>query len=421
MIDANEHGEENNRLGRMWNGRRRVWLLVAGPLAVLAVAAYLYLSGGRYASTDDAYVKADKISVSADVGARVVEVDVGDNQPVKAGDVLFRLDDRPFRIALEHAQAQLAAARLQVDGLKASYRQKQADIKAAVDTLTYRQREFDRQQQMLAGHVTSQARFDEAKNNLDVARQQVAGNQQQLANVLASLANDPDIETDKHPLVQQAQAQVDQAVLDLSHTVIAAPADGIVTKVANLPVGEYLNASVPAFSLISTSNIWIEANFKETDLTHMLPGDKATVDVDTYPDKTFAAHVESIGAGTGSEFSVLPPQNATGNWVKVVQRIPVRLVIDNPDPARPLRAGMSATVEVDTGYSRITGWHKPAPPPAPAAEQQNLNPEPQTANPPATAAEQQSVNPIPQTPSPAAPPADADQTGPAAAAIRDKP
>jgi membrane fusion protein (multidrug efflux system) len=420
MIDANEHGEETNRLRRMGTRRQRLLLLIAGPLLVLAVAAYLYLSGGRYASTDDAYVKADKISVSADVGARVVEVDVGDNQPVKAGDVLFKLDDSSFRIALEHAQANLAAVRLQVDGLKASYRQRQADTKAAIDTLAYRQREFDRQEQMLAGHVTSQARFDEAKNNLDVARQQVAGNQQQLANVLASLANDPDIETDKHPLVQQAQAQVDQAALDLSHTVIAAPADGIVTKVANLPVGEYLNASVPAFSLISTSNIWIEANFKETDLTHMLPGDKATVDVDTYPDKTFTAHVESIGAGTGSEFSVLPPQNATGNWVKVVQRIPVRLVIDNPDPARPLRAGMSATVEVDTGYSRITGWHKPATPPAAAAERQNSSPEAQTANPAATAADQQNASPQPQTPIPPAPPSGADQTG-TPAAIRDKP
>jgi membrane fusion protein, multidrug efflux system len=375
MIDANEPGHENSRFRRMGTGRQRLLLILLGPLVVLAVAAYLYLSGGRYASTDDAYVKADKISVSADVGARVVEVDVDDNQPVHQGDVLFRLDDSSFRIALEHAQAQLASARLQIDGFKATYRQKQADIRAAQDTLAYRQKELDRQQQMLEGHVTSQAKFDEAKNNLDVARQTLASNQQQSDNVLASLADNPDIETGKHPLVQQAQAQVDQAALDLSHTVIAAPADGIVTKVANLPVGEYLNASVPAFSLISTENVWIEANFKETDLTHMLPGDRATVDVDTYPDKTFTAHVESIGAGTGSEFSVLPPQNATGNWVKVVQRIPVRLVIDNPDPAHPLRAGMSANVEVDTGYSRITGWHKPAPPaPAPAAQPQTSTP-----------------------------------------------
>ncbi len=394
MIDANEPGQENSRFRRLGTGRQRLLLLILGPLAVLAVAAYLYFSGGRYVSTDDAYVKADKISISADVGARVVEVDVADNQPVHQGDVLFKLDDSSFRIALEHAQANLAAVRLQIDGLKATYRQKQADLKSAQDTAAYRQKEFDRQQQMLAGHVTSQAKFDEAKNNLDVARQQLDADQQQLDNVLASLAGNPDIETDKHPLVQQAQAQLDQAALDLSHTVVAAPADGIVTKVANLPVGEYLNASAPAFALISTGNVWIEANFKETDLTHMLPGNRATVEVDTYPGKTFTARVESIGAGTGAEFSVLPPQNATGNWVKVVQRIPVRLTIDNPDPARPLRAGMSVDVEVDTGYSRLGFWHKPAP----AAEPQNVSPaEPQTINPaPAPAAEPQDASPAPK-------------------------
>jgi len=388
MIDANEPGQENSRFRRMATGRQRLLLIILGPLAVLAVAAYLYLSGGRYVSTDDAYVKADKISVSADVGARVVEVDVADNQPVHQGDVLFKLDDSSFRIALEHANANLASVKLQIDGLKATYRQKQADIKAAQDTLAYRQKEFDRQQQMLAGHVTSQAKFDEAKNNLEVARQTLASNQQQLDNVLASLAGNPDIPTDQHPLVRQAQAQLDQAALDFSHTVVMAPSSGIVTKVANLPVGEYLNASVPAFALISTENVWIEANFKETDLTHMLPGNPATVEVDTYPGKIFTAHVQSIGAGTGSEFSVLPTQNATGNWVKVVQRIPVRLTIDDPDPSRPLRAGMSVDVEVDTGYSRLGGWHKPAPaaerqpssPAAPAPEPQTMNPAPQPSD-----------------------------------------
>lgn len=334
--------------------RRRPWLryllMLAVPLAILAVGVYFYAVGERYASTDDAYVQADKVSISADVSGRVVAIVVRNNQQVSAGQVLFRLDDRPYRIAVERAEAQLASARLQVEGLRATYRQKLADLSAAEDTLSYQQREFDRQRQLLATHTTPQSKFDEARHNLDNARHQVAAVQQQIANVLASLGGDPNIETDKHPLVMQAQAQLDQAELDLSHTVVAAPIDGIVAKVDQLAVGDYLNASTPAFSLVATERAWVEANFKETDLTHMRPGQTATVDIDTYPDKTFTARVESISAATGAEFSVLPAQNATGNWVKVVQRVPVRLVIGNPDKDRPLRAGMSVNVDVDTGY-----------------------------------------------------------------------
>ncbi|MDE2228576.1 MAG: HlyD family secretion protein [Alphaproteobacteria bacterium] len=320
----------------------RLPLLLAGPILVLLVAAWLYVTAGASISTDDAYVQADKVTVSADVPGRVVAVAVRDNQLVHAGDVLFRLDDRPYRIAVERAQAALASARLKV--------------REALDNLAYRQREFDRQQRLFASHVTSQARLDEARNALDVARQQAAS--------LAPPgpgddANAIDAEVEHHPLVLQAKAALDQAELDLSHTVIEAPLDGVVTRVASLPVGQYLNTATPAFALVASRQIWVEANFKETDLTHVLPGDRATVDVDTYPDKTFTGHVESLGPGTGSEFSVLPAQNATGNWVKVVQRIPVRVVIDNADANHPLRAGMSAEVEIDTGYSRLFGWTKP--------------------------------------------------------------
>ena len=326
----------------------RILLMASIPLVLIAIAAYLYLTAGRTASTDDAYVQADKIVVSSDVSARVVAVEVKDNQFVKAGQVLVRLNDSSYKIALAKAQANLAATKLQIDGLRATYKQRQADVKAAQDTVDYMQREADRQAQLLATHVTSQQKYDEARHNLENAKQQLSSAEQQLANVLASLGGNPDTPTDQHPLVLQAKAQVDSAMLDLSDTVITAPTDGYVTQVNHLPVGQYLTAATPAFDLVTTQNSWIEANFKETDLTRMRPGQSATCDIDTYPDRVFRAHVQSISAGTGSEFSVLPPQNSTGNWVKIVQRIPVRLLIDDPDADHPLRAGMSATCTVDT-------------------------------------------------------------------------
>jgi membrane fusion protein, multidrug efflux system len=328
----------------------RLALMFALPVVVVIAGTGWYLTSGRYVSTDDAYVQADTVAVSSDVAGRVVGVDVKDNQHVTAGQVLIRLDQRPFRTAVEQAKAQLASARLQVEGLRASYRQRQAELASAQDTLNYQQREFDRQQKLLSGGITSQANYDQARNRLATARQQVASVQQQLAAVLASLGGNPDIATNDHPMVQQAQAQLDQAELNLSYTVIAAPADGIVTNVNKLPVGSYLNAAMPAFSLVQTDRPWIEANYKETEVTHMKAGDAATVTVDAYPGTTFKGHVASLSPGTGSVFSVLPPQNATGNWVKVVQRLPVRIAIDDPSPKQPLRAGMSVTADVDTGY-----------------------------------------------------------------------
>ena len=341
------------RLG--WRGLLRArWLrlllMFALPVVIIIAGTGWYLASGRYVSTDDAYVQADTVAVSSDVAGRVVGIDVTDNQHVTAGQVLIRLDQRPFRTAVEQAKAQLASARLQVEGLRASYRQRQAELASAQDTLNYQQREFDRQQKLLSGGVTSQATYDQARNRLATARQQVASVQQQLAAVLASLGGDPDIATEDHPMVQQAQAQLDQAELNLSYTVIKAPADGIVTNVNKLPVGSYLNAATPAFSLVQTDHPWIEANYKETELTHMKVGDPATVTVDAYPGTTFNARVASLSPGTGAVFSVLPPQNATGNWVKVVQRLPVRIEVESLAPNQPLRAGMSVTTDVDTGY-----------------------------------------------------------------------
>jgi membrane fusion protein (multidrug efflux system) len=318
---------------------------------VLIAASWWYLTSGRYVSTDDAYVQAARTMISTDVAGRVVAVEVGDNQRVAKGQVLFRLDDRPFRIAVEEAQAMLAAARLQIEAMKATYRQKLAELRSAQDTLTYQQREFERQRQLAASGVAARATYDQVQNALQQAEHKVTSTQSDANNILAQLGGDANTPTDQHPTVQRAQAALDKAQLDLSYTVVKAAENGIVTKVEQVQVGSYVSASTPVFSMMS-DRIWVEANFKETELTHMRPGQEATVDIDTYPDAQCRAKVLSLSPGTGLSFSLLPPENATGNWVKVVQRLPVRLSLDCTPSDLPLHAGLSATVEVDTNHRR---------------------------------------------------------------------
>jgi membrane fusion protein (multidrug efflux system) len=340
-----------SRPSRPLRQRLRMPLMLAGPIVVLIAATWWYLTSGRYVSTDDSYVQAARTMVSADVSGRVVAVAVRDNERVSPGQVLFRIDERPFRIAIEETTAMLAAARLQVNALKATYRLKVADAKAAEETLAYQERETERQRQLATSGFASRQAFDQAQHALQVARQKVASTQSDIANMLAQLGGNPDIPVDQHPSVQRAQAALDKAELDLSYTTVRAAESGIVTKVEQLQVGSYVNASTPVFSLVS-NRVWVEANFKETELTHMRPGQTATVEIDTYPDAKCHGRVQSLSPGTGLTFSLLPPENATGNWVKVVQRLPVRLALECADPAPPLHAGLSATVEVDTQYRR---------------------------------------------------------------------
>jgi membrane fusion protein (multidrug efflux system) len=278
-------------------------------------------------------------------------IEVQDNQRVTKGQVLYRLDPAYYQAAFNDANAQLGIARLQVQALKATYQQKLADNKSAQETLDYSQREYDRQKKMLGSGVSSQAQFDQAANGLEVARQRVASTAQDIANVLAQLGGNPDIPINEHPMVQRAQAVLDQKQIDLNDTVIRAPENGTVTKVEQLQVGDYMPIATPVFSLMS-DRLWVEANFKETELTNMRPGQDATVEVDTYPDLEIHAKVASLSPGTGLTFSLLPPENATGNWVKVVQRLPVRLALENLDADTPLHAGLSVTVEVDTKHKR---------------------------------------------------------------------
>ncbi len=337
---------------KSWRQRLRLPLMLLGPLIVVLGGGYWYLTTGRYVSTDDAYVQSAKVSISTDVSGRVDKIYVRDNQPVRAGDILFSLDQRPFLIAVAEAKAQLAAVRLQVEAMKATYRQKLAEARAAEATVAYEKADFERQKQLLASGTASKQQYDRANQLLQTDSAQLVSKEQDVANTLASLGGDPDLPVHKHPMVQHAQAALDRAELNLSYTIVRAPETGVVTKVEQLQTGEYVNASTPLFSLMSTDRVWVEANFKETELTHMRPGQSAMVTVDTYPDVVFPARVESLSPGTGLTFSLLPAENATGNWVKVVQRLPVRLSIEKSDPRAPLHAGLSATVEVDTRYRR---------------------------------------------------------------------
>jgi len=332
--------------------RLRLPLMLIAPLVVLAGALYFYFSGGRYQSTDDAYVQAAQTVVSSNIGGRVSEIDVHDNAFVRKGSILFRLDDAPFRIAVQEAQARLAGARLQVEALQATYRQREAQVKGAEDTLAYEQREYDRQSGLLASGISSQVQVNQLRHALDDARQALGAARAELAAAAANLGGDADISIEQHPAVLQARAALDRAQLNLSYTVIHAPEDGIVAKVEQLQVGNYIEASTPQFALISTQDVWVEANFKESQLAYMRPGQEATVKIDSYPGQTFHARIASLSPGTGSAFSMLPPENATGNWVKVVQRLPVRLAVLDAPASLPLRTGLSADVTVDTRHVR---------------------------------------------------------------------
>src|ERR1700722_2722028 len=330
--------------------RLRWPLMSLAAIAVVGGGTYFYVTGGRYQSTDDAYAQAATVSISANVGGRVSEIAVRDNELVHRGATLFKLDDAPFRIAVSDAAAHLADTRLQIESLKSTYRQRLVELRAARDTRSYAQQQYDRQTRLLASGIASQAQFDQAAHALDAARQQVANVQQQIGVALANLGGDPNIAPGRHPLVAQAQAALDRAQLNLSYTVISAPTDGVVAKVEQLQVGDTIAASTPVFALVSTRDVWIEANFKEVQLARMRPGQVATVKIDRYPDREFSARVTSVSPSTGSQFSLLPPENATGNWVKVVQRVPVRLQLTRFDAEFPLQGGLSADVTVDTHW-----------------------------------------------------------------------
>ncbi|MHA6719533.1 HlyD family secretion protein [Sphingomonas sp. RS6] len=328
--------------------RRRAWLrplLMFGvPLLLVAVVGYFWLTSGHSVSTDNAYVQQDKVSVSTDVAGRIVEVAVKENQHVNAGDLLFRIDPEPYRIAVEQANAAIAAAQVQLATDKVSYQGTGADIQAARDRIQQAKEDFDRQAALMKRGFTTRANYQAAEHALEQARATLLNAQSSAAEARAKLATGSAV-PGENPAIAAARVQLDKAKLDLERTAVRAPISGIVSQTKSLQVGQQMITGLSAVSIVSDKPAWVEANFKETDLNKMRVGQCAIVTFDAYPDLRLKGHVESLGAGTGSEFALLPAQNANGNWVKVTQRVPVRIAIDDKSP-REMIAGLSADVDV---------------------------------------------------------------------------
>lgn len=325
----------------------RTFLLLAVPICILLAGAYWYMTSGQYISTENAYVKSEIIAVSPSIDGRVVDVLVSDNEQVKRGDVLFRLNARPHQIAVDQAEAKLDGVRQEIARRRAEFRQVQAEIEEAQERVAYFTSEFERQQALASRGVATRVSLDEAQFELLSARQAVNTLRQKSQTVLASLGGDPLKAVELHPLYMEAEAELHQAQLKLEFTEILAPHDGIVSQM-RLQSGEWVEEGDPVFGIISTEGIWVEANLKETKLTHMREGQPVEVEIDAFPGVVWPATIGSISPATGAEFAVLPPQNASGNWVKVVQRLPVRIEILEFGDRPALRAGMTATITVDT-------------------------------------------------------------------------
>jgi membrane fusion protein, multidrug efflux system len=324
----------------------RLALMVSVPLLLAAGAVAYYIANDHYVSTDNAYVQQDKVSISAEVGGRIVEVAVRENENVNAGDLLFRIDPEPYRIAIEQADASIAAAQVRVTALETEYQTTGVDIDSAREDVAFFEKEYQRQSALMQDGFTTRARLQAAEHALSDARSKVATAQAEATKARAALATGaaaPGI----NPAVKAGQAQRDAALLNLLRTEIRAPVAGVVSQADRLQVGQMMVQGLPGVTIVASNKSWVEANFKETDLALMRVGQPAEITFDAYPDLRLRGKVSSIGAGTGSEFSVLPAQNANGNWVKVTQRVPVRISITDK-PKRNMIAGLSAHVRIDT-------------------------------------------------------------------------
>lgn len=337
---------------RLWTRAVLLWGL---PALVVVVGVAWYGSGGRYVSTDNAYLKQDRVDVSPQIAGDVREVRVIENEHVRPGQTVLVLDDTLLRVAVQRAEAALAKARLDVETLRAQYREKTGEVALARGTSQYAVREYERQRELADRKLVPQSSLDAAHRSADMATGAIEVLGLQLGQVRAQLGGSPDLPTARHPEVLAAAAELEKARTDLSHTIVPAPRAGIASHLPQ--VGDRVEAGRPAFAIVTDGAVWVEANFEETDLEYVRPGQSAEVEVDIYPGRRWRGHVQSISQATGAEFALLPAQNATGNWVKVVQRVPVRIALDVAPDDPPLRSGLSTIVTIDSGpHRRFDRW-----------------------------------------------------------------
>jgi membrane fusion protein (multidrug efflux system) len=343
--------EENAVTVRSRRRRIRRVLMLAAPVAVAIGALYFYLTGGRYESTENAALQTGMVAVSPSIAGRVTAIEVKENQRVKAGDVLFRIEPDTFQTAVAQAQADLADMRTQVRANQADYQEAMSQVSAAQARYAYAQNEVKRQGSLVKEGISSRQQYDSTVTDARTAKDAIASAQAKADSLRAALSGNISGGPDDQPKVKRATAMLDQARINLGYTEVRAPKDGVVTRVNQLQVGNYVTPGRPVFMLTGLA-YWVEANFKENQLQYMRVGQPATVKIDAFPDHKLKGHVASFSPGTGSSFSILPAENATGNWVKVVQRLPLEIAIDDPPGDLPMSAGLSVEVEVDTGHQR---------------------------------------------------------------------